>query len=249
MGEKDIVKQHNEVVQSGGRMTTYYKVTDHEDHAGYEPQWGEGITHKTDGEGELGSKHWIIAYEHPLLAMFHNPIHGHYDGLWHGHLWECTSDDAEPIREGQMRVGVRSLTTVKQLELPEFPLGQRVYYGILCALAVYNEEGFVVWAQKWLSGEDRSAGAARAAKEAIVGAVWDDMTVAMAAKYAAFAAEASKACVWSETEEFVSYAAACATKHKGDMDLLLMIKKAIRLHKKAKETGTATNGLLDVLKL
>ena len=33
---------------------------------------------------------------------------------------------------------------------------KQVVFGILCAKAVYQEESFIEWAEKWLSDEDRS---------------------------------------------------------------------------------------------
>jgi len=40
-------------------------------------------------------------------------------------------------------------------------------FGILCALAVYREPGYMAWAEAWLSGADRSPESAQAARHKI----------------------------------------------------------------------------------
>ena len=47
--------------------------------------------------------------------------------------------------------------------LPRVTIEQRVKFAILCAKAVYNEEAFNLWADRWLSGEDRSLESAQLA--------------------------------------------------------------------------------------
>ncbi len=135
-----------------------YKLTDENDKTYNGTQWGEGVTHTADGNGELCSEHWIHAYEHPLLAVLHNPIHGGFDNAMH--MWECETTDEKPLREGYMKLGVRNLTTVRRMPVPEITIEQRIEYGIRCALVVYEAPAFVSWANDWLSGEDRSAYAA-----------------------------------------------------------------------------------------
>jgi hypothetical protein len=93
-----------------------------------------------------------------------NPIHADYEDPI---LWECEGEVA--LRDGQLKCGCVELTTVRQVELPVVTTEQRVKFGILCALEVCQEPGFVEWANKWLNGEDRTeAAAARAAAWAAV---------------------------------------------------------------------------------
>ena len=47
--------------------------------------------------------------------------------------------------------------------LPQVTIEQRVKFAILCAKAVYKEEAFNVWADRWLSAEDRTLEAAELA--------------------------------------------------------------------------------------
>lgn len=47
--------------------------------------------------------------------------------------------------------------------LPRVTIEQRVKFAILCAKAVYKEEAFNLWADRWLSGEDRTLEAAQSA--------------------------------------------------------------------------------------
>jgi len=142
-----------------------YKLTDADDKTRKNTQWGAGVTHTASGTGELCSEGWIHAYEHPLLAVLHNPIHGNFD-LETAHLWECETSDKKPFREGQMKLGVRKLTTVRRIDVPVVTLEQRIRYGIFCSLAVYGEARYRTWATAWLDGTDRTERAATEAEEA-----------------------------------------------------------------------------------
>ena len=79
---------------------------------------------------------------------------------------------------------------VRRIELPTFSTVQRTAFGILCALEVCKEKSFVAWANKWLSGNDRSAAAARATEAA---AAWAAEAAAARAAEAAAAWEARAA--------------------------------------------------------
>ena len=65
-----------------------------------------------------------------------------------------------------MKVGCKTLTTIRQIPVPKIPAEQRVEIAIRCVLLVYKEEAWVKWANDWLSGKDRTLGAARAAEAA-----------------------------------------------------------------------------------
>src|SRR3990167_5691171 len=140
-------------------MTTYYKLTNAQDETQGPTKWGPGVTHTATGDISHGlcSNAYIHAYEHPLLAVLHDPIGANFGST--AHLWVAESDD-EPLREGQMKLGVRSLTALRRIELPKVTDGQRVRYAILCAKAVYSDPVWVAWAEGWLSGADRSSDSA-----------------------------------------------------------------------------------------
>lgn len=99
-------------------MTKLYKLTtqDFKTRPGKSNEclWGEGVTHVGTGEGELCGPGYIHAYEHPLLAVLLNPIHANYVNPV---MWECEGGIAK--RDGQLKVGCVSLTTLKRVLLPK----------------------------------------------------------------------------------------------------------------------------------
>jgi hypothetical protein len=44
----------------------------------------------------------------------------------------------------------------REIHLPYYTSNQRIWFGIQCALAVYNKPVFVSWAENWINGADRS---------------------------------------------------------------------------------------------
>ena len=55
-----------------------YKLTN-ENHETYNgTKWGPGVTHETDGHGELCGSGWLHYYDDPLLAVLLNPIHANF---------------------------------------------------------------------------------------------------------------------------------------------------------------------------
>ena len=145
-------------------MTTLYKLTDRNGVTGAEwgtpLQWAAGVTHEAeDYRGILCRKGIIHAYESPLVAILMNPVHANYNPA---RLWLCETD-AEVVRNDQLKCGVRRLTCVEELPLPEIKTAARVRAAILCAWEVCEDQGWRAWATKWLSGEDRSAESAWAA--------------------------------------------------------------------------------------
>ena len=153
-------------------MSTVYKLTDEKGQTRNATQWGEGITHATSGDGDLCGPGWLHYYSHPILALLMNPQHA---AFVNPRLWEA---EAGPVQKHDLgrKSGTTQLTTVRELPVPTITTEQRVRFAIRCALAVYVEPAFVAWAQRWVSGEDRSSSAADAAYAA--------------AAYAAYAAAA-----------------------------------------------------------
>lgn len=177
-------------------METLYKLTDRKDQTFKGTQWGEGVTHTASGEGDLCGPGWLHAYEDPVVAVLLNPVHAEFA---EPHLW--LAEGVVGLREHRLKVGCTELTTVKRIPLPKVTTEQRVRFGILCAMeAVEAVEAhgaykgsllWIRWANKWLSGEDRTAAEAEAAvEEARLHAPW-------AARYAALAARAAASCAWS----------------------------------------------------
>lgn len=145
-----------------------YKLTDENGQTYGGCQWGENITHGEDelleGEGPLCSGHWYHAYQDPVLAVLMNPAHANFENP---KLWEA---EGNLNRVEPDKVGCRSLTTLREISLPEVTTTQRAAFGILAALEVCDKPYFVAWANKWLTGKDKSAettwAAARAAEAA-----------------------------------------------------------------------------------
>jgi hypothetical protein len=128
---------------------------------------------------------WIHAYEHPLVAVLMNPIHADFKSP---RLWEAEGEIA--IRDG-LKCGCATLTTVREIPLPAVTTEMRVRFGILCAKEVCTCFSWNAWADRWLSGEDRSEAATGAAAEAAQAAS------AWAAAAAEAAAGAGKAAAWA----------------------------------------------------
>lgn len=127
-----------------------------------ETTWGEGVSHFGTGEGNLCGPGWIHAYTSPLLAVLMNPVHAN---IGNPKLWEAEGEVV--LSDRGLKVGCRTLTTVREIPLPEVTITQRIAFAILCTKEVCKDAAWNAWANKWLSGEDRSEKSAlRAAKDA-----------------------------------------------------------------------------------
>ncbi len=203
-----------------------YKLTDKngKTRAGEENecQWGENITHKVKGNGtELCSDGFIHAYEDLLMAVFHDPIGGNYLSETDAQLWEA---QGEVVIKDWGKVGCKNLTTIKRIPIPTLKTEQRVKVAIKCALAIYQDKAFADWANKWLSGDDRSKNAAahaayaaanaaaNAAADAADAAAYAADTAANAAAHAAANAAANAAA----DAAYAAYAAANAAADAAD---------------------------------
>ena len=188
-----------------------YKLTDGDGQTWGGTQWGPGVSHSGTGKGELCGPGWIHAYEHPLVAVLMNPIHAHFKNP---RLWEAEGEIA--IRDGQLKCGCKALTTIREIPLPAITAEMRVRFAILCAREALTAadaacKAWNAWADKWLSGEDRSAAAAAKADAAAAKAAYDAAGAVGPAAYdaAAWAAEAAEAAAASAYAAYrASWAAA-----------------------------------------
>ena len=178
-------------------------------------QWGEGVRNTAIGEGnELCSGGVIHYYADPLLAAFVNPIHGDYDPKTMI-LWEFAPDSE--VTGDALKRACKSGMTVRQIPIPEITTEQRVEVGIRAAKLVCNDKRWNTWADKWLSGEDRTEDAAWAARDA------------------AWAAEAAAWATWAAATRAAGAAEAAATKAAGaaeaaawaGIDILAIIKQVV----------------------
>jgi len=158
-------------------------------------QWGESVSHTAIGRlGQpLCSDGWIHAYESPEIAVLMNPNHGNFHNP---RLWEAEGEIG--LRDGPLKCGCRTLTTIREIPLPAFTKKQLIRFAIHCAAQVCSDTFWRLWAAKWLNGTDRSSKAASAARPpgdaaannaamAVVGST----VVKAAAVYVAAAAEAA----------------------------------------------------------
>jgi hypothetical protein len=209
----------------GKKMSTLYKLTDKNGQTRNNTQWGPGVSHSGTGEGELCGPGWIHAYEHPLIAVLMNPIHAHFKNP---RLWEAEGEIAR--RDGHLKCGCKTLTTVREIPLPEITTEMRVRFAIMCAKEVCAADiAWNAWADKWLSGEDRTqAAAAEAAEaeaaEAAADAAWAAREAAWAMARAAWAAAWAAARGAARAAEAAAWAAARAAQ--AGTDIFAIAEKA-----------------------
>lgn len=157
-----------------------------------ETRWTPREWVEVSGGGELCGPGWLHAYEDPLVGLFLNPIHADLpDDLI---VWEAEGDGSV-LRDGPLKLGVTRLRILRPVSIERPTTIQHVAFAIECALAVNKDAAFVAWAKAWLSGEDRTAGAAAATTWAAwaAGATWEARVAAAEAAWAAGAAEAAGA--------------------------------------------------------
>jgi hypothetical protein len=198
-------------------MSNLYKLTDGDGQTRGPTQWGPGVSHSGTGEGELCGPGWIHAYEHPLIAVLMNPTHADFKNP---RLWEAEGEVG--LRDGQLKCGCKALTTVREIPLPSITTEMRVRFAVLCAKEVCAYPAWNAWADKWLSGGDRSeaaAGTAAAAawaafRSAAYRSAWAAQAAAYrsarAAAWAAQAAEAAASAAWAEAARAAAWAAYAA---------------------------------------
>jgi hypothetical protein len=183
----------------------YYKLTDQNNRTTNNTIWGENVTHKAAHRGKkLCTNQVIHVYAHPLLAVFMNPAHAN---IQNPKLWECKT--SKPVANDGTKIGVKSCTTLKEIPPPEVSTIQRIAFGILCAKKVWDNKAWNHWADKWLSGGDRSKQAAYAAYTAAYAAAYAAYTAA----YTAYTAASDPAYAAYTAAYTAAYAAAYDTDY------------------------------------
>ena len=178
-----------------------YKLTNQEMQTCGGFQWKLGEIKEASGEGPLCSSGWLHSYEDPLLAVLHNPIHAAINSP---RMFTADTLGGRVLYDLQLKLGSTQLVLLEEIRVPQITTAQRVAYGILCALEVCKSDHFTSWAERWLSGEDRSADAAAAA-------AWREARAATWANAAARAARAVEAdAAWSRAAEAAGWAALAA---------------------------------------
>jgi hypothetical protein len=194
-------------------MTIYYKLTTQEGMTQNNTQWGENVTHEATGdiEQDLCSNAWIHAYTHPLLAILMNPAHAM---IKNPILWEGNGEGEAKFEP--LKCGFRKFTTLKKIPLPEVTDVQKVAFGILCAKEINTDSSWNQWADKWLSGEDRTKSSAYYAAYA-------------AASAASAAYAASNAAKYADAAAYAAYAAYNAASKGKELDFVSIALKAMEV--------------------
>ena len=194
-----------------------YKLTNKNGQTKNGTQWGPNISHSAEGKGEnLCSDGWIHFYTNPLIALLLNPIHANFSSP---KLWEAESS-GEELHES-LKSGCKTLTTIKEIPLPEISDVQKIAFGILCGKEVYKDEKWNLWADKWLSGEDRTTKTAAASHATAASHASASAASAYAAAYDAAAAAGNAAA----SAYAAPYAAAAAADDK--IDFIEIAEKAM----------------------
>jgi hypothetical protein len=119
-----------------------------------------------------------------------NPIHGRFDPITM-HLWEGRGTVAKT--DHGLKVGCMDGITLRRIAVPKIPPLAKIRFGILVALRAYRDKNFCRWARAWLSGDDRSRGATRAAE------AWGAAAAARAARTARTVEAAARAAAAGKT--------------------------------------------------
>ena len=155
-----------------------YKLTDSRMQTYGATQWVVGETKRTSGEGRLCGPGWLHWYDDPIVALLMNPVHAWFvtPRLFVAEWGGRRKDDSG------LKSGSTALTLTQEvLPVPTVTPMQRVAFGILAALEVTKQASWREWAERWLSGEDRTIAAASAAERAADHAVRAAVEVAHAA--------------------------------------------------------------------
>jgi len=176
-------------------------------------QWGENVTHEATGDIQKGlcSDAWIHAYTHPLLAVLMNPAHADIENPI---LWEGKGEGEAKFES--LKCGFRKFTTLKKIPLPEVNVVQKAAFGILCAKEINTDSSWNQWADKWLSGEDRTKSSAYAAANAANAAAAYAAYAAANAADADVADAARAAAAYYASAAYAAYAASDAAYAASD---------------------------------
>jgi len=200
----------------------YYKLLSKEMTSYKDTKWEIGIPIKIEKTGNtMCSDEVLHCYNHPLLAVFLNPIHA---DIKEPKLFEIKVD--EIVNNDGLKFASKSQTLINEIPLPEISYEQRVEIGIKIAKTVYKDEKWNEWADKWLSGEDRSiTPAANAANAAALYAFATDVyanAVAFAAANAVANARSDAANANADVANVAMYAYAYANVDRNEFNKRLI---------------------------
>ena len=200
--------------------TTIYKLTDANMRTRNGFQWELGVWKETSGEGDLCGPGWLHCYSDPWLAIFMNPLPA---GIVRPRLFRGEAEGAFKDDHG-LKQGYTRLRIVEELPVPKLTTVSRVATGILCAKEVTDDPAWNRWADRWLSGEDRSR---KAAWEQWGEGAAVESAASVAARVAAWvAARVAASVALASTDAAVESAAARAALAEPPFDLPAIIQRA-----------------------
>jgi len=201
-------------------MTQLCKLTDQDmkTHKGF--QWELGVPSPVlPPGGKLCSGSFYHYYSHPYLAVLLNPVHANFENP---RLFLIKAE-GEIVSDKGLKFGCKSMALLEEIPLPKITVTQKIAFAILCAKQVCKDEAWNAWADKWLSGEDRSEDAAWAADRK----TWARLE---AAKSAAKSAAESRTATWTAARaaaEAAAWTAADVRTHSGNLDLIALAVEAV----------------------
>ena len=158
-------------------------------------KWEIGVKKikKDTGNYKMCTNNVFHCYSHPVLALFLNPIHANIENP---RIFKIKVDRI--VASDGLKQASLEQTIIEELIIPKPTLIQTTAFGIICAKHIYKNIKFQSWANNWLSNEDRSIHAARAAARAAEDAAWAAEAAARAVCAAVCAAEdAARAAAWA----------------------------------------------------
>lgn len=118
-------------------------------------KWEIGVPKTAQAGGtEMCTNQVLHYYTHPLVAVFANPIHAAIEKprIFEIEVSECVASDS-------LKSACKTQTLLRELQLPELTDLQCQFVAIKAAMLLPSiGNPWTSWAQKWLSGEDRSSG-------------------------------------------------------------------------------------------
>lgn len=137
----------------------YYKLLNQDLTSYNHTEWEIGVPVTVTVEGnKMCSNQVLHCYNHPLLAVILNPIHGN---ISNPKLFEISVDKI--VNNDGLKFASKSQTLLKKISLPFLSTEQKVEFAIKVVKTVYSDEKWNEWADQWLSGSDRSIASARSA--------------------------------------------------------------------------------------
>ena len=195
------------------KMKIRYKLTKQDLTTYANTKWVLNEWKETSGNGELCTGGWLHCYTSPLLSILLNPIHAN---ITNPKLFKCEVE-GKYLGDYGRKEGWTRMRIIEEIEVPQLSEINKIAFGILCALEVYKNKKFVLWANNWLENKDRSKESAAAAYHAANSASAAAYHAASAAAdYAYYAADAAAA-----------NAASYAARNKKNINLIKLAKRCL----------------------